>query len=798
MKARSWWSRYEKEARDLGYIVARNVFLLTNGIIALVVGLLIVFGDIQAGIFLGLVLVINMTLGLGQDIRAWYALRRLQLLTAPRVVRVLPDGTEESVLTEVIEKGDRLKLKTGDEIPCDGTLLEAHALELNEGLITGEAASFSRRAGEHVLAGSIITAGTGLLSTDTVFKESRIARMTEGIQSYSVNASPIQKAVSRVIQYSGYILVVAIGFVVLRGFVVHTSNLIVIKNIGALASSIVPQGLIFAMTLLFAYGAAHLYRRNVLLQEVNATEKLGRIQNLCMDKTGTLTENKPTVEKMETPPGGESETAKRLAADYVLGSGDASQTMLALREYVGDAQTAGQVINTSAFSSWHPYGAIEIIRPTGEADVLIVGAGEYLVPHLMNASEQAWFAEIEKREAAQGKRIICLARAETAHLPKDLSLAKLSLVAVFILSSKLRPGIREAIAFFQDRGVHIRIISGDHPETVRAVAAMAGIRHCDQVITGREMSQWTEADFAKRARTYSIFARTVPEQKEKIIAALKEDGFTAMVGDGANDALAIKKADLGIAMFEGAPATRQLASVVLMNNSFTALPGGAALADSIIKNAEIFASLFFGAALMGLFLFFGVSVLGYPFPLTPLNITLTNYFMVGFPGILVSYWTIWPAEKVQTPSTGAFLRIISPFIIGSAFLQAATLLVVFVLSPETMKAGGSNLWVVLASIVTGYIFFLSAPGMYRGVLLASQRRDIIILTIVEMLFLLFVSRTPFLLKFFEITGAWPDRAALTVPLLSLGLYGLLQFGLVLLLRRFVRVSVEKTAPASAG
>lgn len=752
MKERSWWHKHGKEFRDLGYIIARNVFLLTNGVIALVVALLIVFGDIQAGIFLGLVLVINVTLGLGQDIRAWYALRSLQLLTAPRVTRLLPDGQEESVLTEEIEKGNKLKLKTGDEIPCDGTLLEAHSFELNEGLITGESASSPREAGEHILAGSIITSGTGVMSTDTVFEQSRIARMTEGIKSYSVNASPIQRAVNQVIRYSGYVLVVVICFIVLRGYLTQTADLIVIKNIGALASSIVPQGLIFAMTLLFAYGAVHLYRRDVLLQEVNATEKLGRIQNLCMDKTGTLTENTPTVEKMETPPGIESEVAKECMAAYIKGSGDSSQTITALGEYTKDANVMGKIIDAFSFSSWRSYGAVEMRAPSGETNVLIAGAGEYLLPHLTDDSQRAWFAKIEKQEVEQGKRVFCLARAKAAHLPKDLSQTKLSLVAVFVLSSQLRPGIQEAIRFFQERGVHIRIISGDHPETVRAVAKMAGVEHCDRLITGMEMKSWTGEDFAERARTYSIFARTVPEQKEKIIEALKEDGFTAMVGDGANDALAIKKADLGIAMFEGAPATRQLASVVLMNNSFTALPGGVELADSIIKNAEIFASLFFGAALTGLLLFFGVSILGYPFPLTPLNITLTNYFTVGFPSILVSYWTIFSAEKVQTPSTGMFLRKVSPFIIWSAILQTVVLLVVFAFSPESMKIAASNLWVILASIVTGYIFFLFAPGRFRGALLANQRRDIVILTIVEILFLIFVFHTPFLLRFFEIMG----------------------------------------------
>lgn len=783
MKKFSWWEQSRKRFQELWYIVARNVFLLTNGIIALVVVLLVVFGDIEAGIFLGLVLVINMTLGLGQDIRAWYALQKLQLLTAPRVTRVLLDGSEESVLTEEIEKGDTLKVKTGDEIPCDGELRESYSLELNVGLLTGESASFPKQAGDRILAGSIITAGSGLLVTNTVFAHSRIARMTEGIKTFSVNESPIQKAVNRVIRYSGYILIVALGFVVVRGFLTGTSNLIVIKNVGALTSSLVPQGLVFAMTLLFAYGAAHLYNRHVLLQEVNATEKLGRIKNLCMDKTGTLTENKPTVEKMETREGITSEEAQACVRAYIGGASDSSQTILALKEFVGDPDVSGTVIDRASFSSWHPYGAVEILSGTGETNIFFLGAGEHFVSYLRDESEKSWFIEIEKREATQGKRIICLVRAHTEHLPKDVSLASLSFVAIFVLSSKLRPGIEEAIGFFQDRGVRIRIISGDHPETVRAVAKMAGVKQCDQVVTGMEMKQWSDADFMTRARDYSIFARTAPEQKEKIIKALKKDGFTAMVGDGANDALAIKKADLGIAMFEGAPATRQLASVVLMNNSFTALPGGVELAESIIKNAEIFTSLFFGSALSSLLFFLGVSICGFPFPLTPLNITFINYFAVGFPGILVSYWTIRKIENVPSPSTGKFLDKIAPFTFWSAMFQALILLVIFFLSPESMKFGEPNLWIVLAWCVIGYIFFLFTPGLYRGTLLMTQKRDLFVLTLFEILFLVGIFHVPFLLRFFEMSGSFPEIDSFVFPVILLGVYGVLQYGIVFFLRK---------------
>lgn len=787
MKAVRFLGMEAGEWQDLSYIIRRNVLLLTNGVIAVVVVLLLVFGDVQAGIFLGVVLCVNMLLGLGQDLRAWYALKKLQLLTAPRVIRLLADGKEESVLTEDIEKGDTLKLKTGDEVPCDGILIRAQSLELSESLLTGEAASFARQSGARILGGSIVTAGTGIFETETVFRESRIARMTEGLKSYSVSESPIQKAVNQVIQYAGYLLIAAIIFVLVRGSFAHESQLTVVKNIGALASALVPQGLAFAMTLLFAYGAAHLYRRNVLLQEVNATEKLGRIKNLCMDKTGTLTENAPTVESVAVPPGVVAEDALAMTLTYIEGSGDVSQTMLALKKYSQGSALPGSIVAVRAFSSWRSYGALEWRQSTGETVVLVAGAPEFLSLHFSLAADREWFTRVEATAVNEGKRIFCLAQAHTDHLPDDMSTVGLRPLAVFTLSSQLRPGIIEAITFFQERGVHIRIISGDHPETVRTVATLAGVKHCDQLITGKEMTHWTDEDFLVRAKEYSLFARTLPEQKEKIIVALKRNGFTAMVGDGANDALAIKKADLGIAMFEGAPATRKLASVVLMNNSFTALPPGVELAESIIKNAEIFASLFFAASLTSLLLFLGVSGLGYPFPLTPLNVTLINYFTVGFPGILLSYWTIRPTVKMSRLNNEPFLRRVAPFVLLSALLQAVVLMMVFITSPEDMKLAPSNLWVVIASAFFGYLYFLFAPAVYRGTLLFSQRRDLLVLSIIEVFFCGVMLLTPFLQRFFEIFGvfSWSDGGWIVLIIFS-G-YGVMQRLVAFFVRRSANV-----------
>lgn len=289
------------------------------------------------------------------------------------------------------------------------------------------------------------------------------------------------------------------------------------------------------------------------------------------------------------------------------------------------------------------------------------------------------------------------------------------------------------------------------------------------------MQSWSDADYFANARQYTIFARVVPEQKVKLVEAFKKDGFTAMVGDGANDALAIKRADLGIAMFDGAPATRQLAGVVLMNNSFTALPGAVKLADNFIGNIEIFAGVFLNQSLLGFFLFLFVSMFGHAFPLTPLNITLINYFAVGLPSMLISYWAVMPAGKVLRPSSGNFLRRIVPFAMLSGFIGAIGVMVVFMRSPQYLQAAESNTLVIIAIALFGSVFLLLAPTFYRGILPSRDFRQVIGLVLIEFLLAIVVARIHLLTDFFDITYPFPSIGEVKSTILVVCAFGLLQY-----------------------
>lgn len=381
-----------------------------------------------------------------------------------------------------------------------------------------------------------------------------------------------------------------------------------------------------------------------------------------------------------------------------------------------------------------------------------------------------WLEALIEKQSKSGKHILCIARLDAKKIPSDLKNASLSIIAVFVFYNNLREGIRDSINFFQNRGVHIRIISGDNTDTARAIAQEAGIKNTDKFITGKEMEVWSESDFDNKAKLYTIFSRVIPEQKEKIIKALKKDGFTAMIGDGANDALAIKNANLGIAMFEGAPATRQLASVVLINNSFAALPGGVELADTIIINIEILAGIFLNISLVGFFLFVVISLFGFEFPLTPLNITLLDYFTIGLPSILVSYWSIRPSGKALPTHGRSFLKKVLPFTMCSSILQTLAVVAIFFLSPLDLKTAQSNTLVLITFIAVGFIFFIFAPKVFKGVITRAQKIQILALAGIEVALLFFALRVPAVIKFFDMSANRLDNKNILEIFLIVGLF----------------------------
>ncbi|MES2023516.1 MAG: HAD-IC family P-type ATPase [Patescibacteria group bacterium] len=743
---------YRRVLPSVGPIIFRNIFVLVNAIILIVVVLLVVFGNGQAGLFLGIVFSLNTLIAITQDIRARILLEKLQMLTALKVVRINKDKTEELIMAEEILRGDLLKLKLGDQMPCEGVLISSDNMEVSEALVTGESDSFPKKIGDKVIAGAIITSGFGIAEAQEIFHQSRLSVIAEDVKKYAASPSSIQRATTNVIKYSGYILLIVILFVISRGVLMHASRLEIVNNIGALASTIVPQGLVVVLTLLFAIGAASYSRKNVLFQEINATEKLGRIKNLCMDKTGTLTDNVLVVEDMHVLKEFRDTDAEALVFSYILGSGDSSQTILAVKKYLESKNDnlnnkKIEVVSALPFSSWRQYGAVEIMGDMGKQAVF-VGTPELFLNSISGVEEKKLLQKIVLENARAGKRVLCVAHSSDAELPKDLSNTSLSMVAIFVFKNTFRQGINDAVKFFQNRGVRIRILSGDNPATVCRVAEDVGVNCAGDMVTGEEMAKWSEKDFENQAHKYTIFAQILPEQKVKLIEAFKKDGFTAMVGDGVNDALAMKKADLGIAMFDGVPVTRQLAGVILMTNSFADLPGAVELADHFIRSIEISSGTYINQSFAGLLFFVVISIFGYAFPFTPLNITFMNYFTVGLPGILIAYWALRPMGKILPKNNKSFLGRIMPLVIYCGIIEAIGVSFIYILSLQYIK--NSSTLAGLSFILFGFVFLFFAVKTYCGSITKREVFQLLLLVLFELVIIYLAIHISFIIKFFNI------------------------------------------------
>lgn len=772
---------YRRVLPSLGPIIFRNLFLLVNGIIFLVVVLLFVFGNTQAGLFLGIVFILNTLIATVQDIHARVLLEKLQMLTALRVTRIDKNKIETLVLAEEIKKGDLLKLKLGDQAPCEGILISAENLEISEALITGESDTFPKKEGDKIIAGAIVTSGSAVMQAEGLYRESILAKIAGDAKKYAGSPSSIQTSINTIIKYAGYILLVVLLFVVVRGILVGATRLEMVTNAGALASMLVPQGLVVVITLLFAIGAANYSRRNVLFQEINATEKLGRIKNLCIDKTGTLTDNILVVENMHIVEGFNEANAHALTYTCVLGLSDSSQTILAVKKYLEENNKEDgkekEIINVLPFSSWRRYGAVEV-RDGNVLQTIFIGTPDIMLPRITNTVEKKWLENILEENATTGKRVLCVTRASETGLPKDLKNVHLEAMAIFVFHNTLRQGVKEAIKFFQERGIKIRVLSGDNMDTVRAVAESVGINGVENVVSGEQLGKWSDSDFEKEASKYAIFAQILPEHKVKLIEAFKKDGFTAMVGDGVNDALAMKKSDLGIAMFDGVPVTRQLADVILMTNSFSSLPGAVELADHFIRSIEINSGIYINQSLMGLFFFVIISIFGYSFPLTPLNITFINYFTVGFSGILITYWALSPTGKILPANDKSFLKRVMPLVFYCAFIQAIGTAFVFALSPHYLKIASSNTLVGLSFILFGFLFLIFAINVYSGLLFKKEKFQIFLLAIFQIILIYLILQIPFLIKFFNITLPYPSITFVGKALLIIFAFGWAEYFMV--------------------
>jgi cation-transporting P-type ATPase E len=652
--------------RSLGDIVRANVLTPFNFLLGALAVAVMATGSWRDAMF-GLVLVANSLIGVTQEVRAKRALDRLAVLEAPRA-RVVRDGTVVEVDTDDVVLGDLMELRAGDQVVADGVLQSVRGLEVDESLLTGEADHVTKETGDEVLSGTFVAAGSGRCEVTGVGAASYASRMTEQARHYATTTSELMTGINRILKYVA-VAVVVIGPVLF--FSQRRSTDTWQEGVqGAVAGlvGIVPEGLVLLTSVAFFAAARTMARRRVLVRELSAVEGLARVDVICLDKTGTLTEGDIALDHVEELNPLATGIESALAA---LAGGEGNATQLAVRRAfpaaTGWTETAAvpfasdrkwSAASFDGHGTW-VLGAPEMVRPDAcPQDPVLTRAGAL---------------------AAAGKRTLLLAHTCAPLIGTQLpdGLEPMALVA---LHETLRADAAETVDFFAAQDVTVKVISGDNPRTVGAVATRAGVPGAGSPVDARHLPAGGEA-LADAVAGHAVFGRVVPEQKQAMVGALQSRGHVvAMTGDGVNDALALKDADIGVAMGSGAPITRAVAQLVLLDNQFAVMPKVVAEGRRVIANIERVAALFLTKNVSSLLLSLSVALAGWPYPFLPRHVTLVSSLAIGIPGFFLA---LGPNDR---RFEGGFVRRVLTFAVPAGAVMAAAVMAAYGLARAQSEA----------------------------------------------------------------------------------------------------------------
>nr|WP_055507624.1 HAD-IC family P-type ATPase [Nonomuraea pusilla] len=609
-----------RSSRSLSAIVRANVFTLFNLVIGVLWALILIFGEWQDGLF-GLVIVANALIGIVQEVRAKRMLDRLAVVNeAP--VRVRRDGEERLVHPHEVVLGDLILLGAGDRLLVDGEVVRSEGLEVDESLLTGEADPVHKHAGDQVLSGSFAVAGSGAFVATRVGTDAYAVKLAEEASRFHLAHSELREGVANFIKYITW-LVIPIGALLIYSQLKHSADFGTAIT-GAVAGivTMIPEGLVLMTSIAFAVGVVRLGRRRCLVQELPAIEGLARVDVLCLDKTGTLTAGGMELEQVLPLRDGEP-VEEALAA--VAGLDDhPNPTAQAIRAHYRDRADGWTARETVPFSSARKWSGADF----GERGAWVLGAPDVL---LQEGEGYRRSAEL----AATGTRVLALCRADSLATPGEGG--PVEAVALVTLKQRIRPDAHETLRYFAKQGVTVKVISGDNPEAVSAIAVGLGIPGGDRAVDARALPDDDEAKLGELLDANTVFGRVTPQQKRRFVSALQARGHTvAMTGDGVNDVLALKDADLGIAMGAGSPATKAVAQVVLLDNKFATLPYVVGEGRRVLANIERVSNLFLTKTFYAIVLSLLVGVAGVMFPFAPRHSTLVNALTIGVPAFFLA------------------------------------------------------------------------------------------------------------------------------------------------------------------
>ena len=674
-------------------IVRGNLFTFFNGILGVLFVVMITFGDWRDALF-GWVIVMNASIGIYQEMRAKLVLDRLNLITAP-AAKVVRDGQDVDVPIAQVVLGDVVRIASGDQIVADGDVLVSRDLELDESLLTGESAPVQKEVSAKLLSGSFVTAGSGLFVTTAVGSDAYAQRIAGEGKRYARLHSDLMAGINGFLRVIGVAILPVAGLMIWAQFRMGSTVREGVTNTVAALVAMIPQGLVLMCSIAFAVAAITLARRKVLTRELPAVEGLARVDVLCIDKTGTITEPQPAFERVEllseAAPGGASAgdaptegapPAEEALALQVLGAlagtaSHANSTLSAIGEAI--AAPAGWTVEDAVpFSSARKWSAARL-KDRGS---WVLGAPEIVAAEGAGAAGEA-AAQARSRAAVyaeEGLRVLLLSHTD-AQLRAEILPEDLRPVCLVILSERVRKDAPETLAYFRKEGVEIKVISGDNPATVATIAAKAGVEGADRAVDARTLPEGG-AELEEIMETTTVFGRVNPDQKCAMIEALQRRGHVvAMTGDGVNDVLALKKADMGIAMGTGTAAAQAVSQLVLLDSQFSSLPGVLAEGRRVTANIERVANLFTNKSVWAALLAIAVAIIGTTYPILPRHLTAIDGLTIGVPAF---FFALAPNFRRFVPG---FAYRVARFVLPTGFLSAVVMLVSFL----TLRALGATI-----------------------------------------------------------------------------------------------------------
>ena len=674
----------ERVTKSTGQILRDNICTLFNLFNLLIAVALALVGAWSNVLFMAII-VLNTVIGIVQELNAKRLVDKLSLPNAPTAVAIR-DGEACTIHVQELVVDDVVELASGAQVSADCVILSG-AVEVNESLLTGEAEPVRHALGEQLLSGSFIVSGLCRAQVEHVGSENYAVKLAlEAKRLRRVN-SELLRSMRRVTHFTAYLIPPLGVLLFLEAYFLRAEEVdqAVVTTAAALLGML-PKGLVLLISISLAAGIAVLAKKRVLVQELFALETLAHVDTLCLDKTGTLTTGRMTVEDVLLTDLGEELSFEELMAAFVTGSQDNNATYPALKERFG---SSGGLMSLSRvpFSSERKWSAV-----TFEDFTLVVGAPEKLAGRAIS--------ELLEDTVRSGKRVLLAGITRDEVLPEQ-PLPELEWLGTIVIADELRPEAVETLDYFKREGVDLKLISGDNPETVAALGARAGFPNAARYV---DMSSITDdAGIERAAANYSVFGRTTPQQKQKLVRALQKQGRTvAMTGDGVNDLLALREADCSIAVAEGSDAARQIAQVVLLDSDFSALPDVLAQGRRVVNNITRVAAVFFVKTVYSVLLSLVCLLLNIPFPLIPIQVTLIDLVIEGYPAFFMSF------EPDGRKVTGRFL----PTVLRRAAPNAIAILACFLILPVMpldVAQGPTVFYLLVGTVGIMAVFKASRP-----------------------------------------------------------------------------------------